>query len=326
MTDRLLRKAAAEVARMQEKMGEGVCVAGPTAVLAECVQRESLGVRTRSAMAERGRGSCGCRYTARLMYAIGLLDEDPWTNLEMIGEVATVHNVLFPYEGTPGYQNSLGSMLVNYGLTPNYSFSPELKEVLQELRTTGRVDFEGMKISSQIQPGVNFVQLVYGPRSGADLWGHPFHSFVVYAYGDQALVLTSWYSGDESVVPMRSISTPLPLLQTLLNDPGAPDYGWYYQELFGVEQEEGMGKGVGQLQAVVLPEVYGRLSMAAWERAEADRVERARAERAQSASKMRRGRKYTVQGKRGGWKGLTRRQRRKVGTRKRKVGTRKRKV
>jgi len=57
---RLLQKAAAEVAKMQEDMGEGMCVMGPTAVLAECVQREPVGWRSRGTATERGRGSCGC--------------------------------------------------------------------------------------------------------------------------------------------------------------------------------------------------------------------------------------------------------------------------
>lgn len=298
MTTRLLQKAAAEVAKMQEGMGEGACVVGPTAVLAECVQREPVGWRSRGAAAERGRGSCGCRYTARLMYSIGLLNEDPWSNPEMIGEVAAVHDVLFPPEGSSGHGRSLGSMLVNYGLVSSYSFSPELREAQRELRTTGRVNTEGIEISSQLQPGVSLVQLVYGPRAHPDLRGQPFHSFVVYADtdGDRALVITSWYSGDQTiVVPMRSISTHLSLLQNLLNDPGAPEHGHYFRELFGVEQEEGMGSGVGQLQAVVLPEAYGRAAMAAWERAEWERAARAR-----SASKMRRGFKHTRRNRKGG--------------------------
>ena len=320
MTARLLQKAATEVAKMQEGMGEGACVVGPTAVLAECVQREPVGFRSRGAAAERGRGSCGCRYTARLMYSIGLLNEDPWSNPEMIGEVAAVHDVLFPTEGAPGYRHSLGSMLVNYGLTPTYSFSPELREAQRELRTTGRVNTDGIEISSQLQPGVCLVQLVYGPRSHADLRGQTFHSFVVYANsdGDRALVVTSWYSGEQTiVVPMRSISTPLPLLQNLLDDPGAPEHGRYYRELFGVEQEDGMGSGVGQLQAVVLPEAYGRAAMAERERAERERAERERAARARSASKMRRERKHTRRGRRGGKR--RKGSRRKVGTRKSKV-------
>jgi len=312
-TARLLQKAAAKVANMQEEMGEGACVVGTAAVLAECVQREPVGRRSRGAAIERGRGSCGCRYTARLMYTIGLLDEDPWSNPEIIGEVASVHDVLFPTEGAPGYYRSLGSMLVNYGLTPNYSFSPELRKVQRELRTTGRVNTEGMEISSKIQPGVNLVQLVYGPRSGADFRGQPFHSFMVYANGsDRAIVITSWYSGDgTAAIPMRSISTHLPLLQNLLDDPGAPEHGRYYRELFGVEQEEGMGQGVGRLQALVLPEAYGRVAMAAWEQAERERTARAR-----SVSKMRRERKHTRRGKKGGRrKESTRRRRGKVGTR-----------
>jgi len=263
--------------------------------------------------AERGRGSCGCRYTARLIYTIGLLDKDPWTNPEMIGEVAAMHDVLFSPEGSPGYHLNLGTMLVSYGLTPSYSFSPELREVRQELRDTGRVNIDGMEISSRIQPGVNFVQLVYGPLASADIRGQPYHSFVVYAANgnDQALVVSSWYSGDQIVVvPMLSTSTPLPLLQNLLDDPGAPEHGHYFRELFGVEQEEGMGQGVGQLQAVVLPEGYGRRVMAEWERAEQELAARAR--RARSASKMRREGKYTRRGpKGGGWKrrGLTQRRR-----------------
>lgn len=309
-TARLLQKAASEVAKMQERMGVDACVVGPTAVLAECVQREPVGWRIRGTASERGRGSCGCRYTARLMYTIGLVDKDPWSNPEMIGKVAAVHNVLFPAEGGLGYRRSLGAMLVGYGLTPNYSFSPELREVQQELRTTGRVNTEGMEISSQIQPGVSLVQLVYGPHSGADLQGQPFHSFVVYADGsDQAHVITSWYSGDgTAAIPMRSILTPLLLLQNLLDDPAAPEHAQYYRELFEVEQEEGMG--VGWLQAVVLPEAYGRVAMAAWEQAEREREARAR-----SASKMRREWKHTRRGKKRGGrkgkrgKGLTRRRR-----------------
>jgi len=296
-TARLLQKAAAEVAKMQEGMGVDACVVGPTAVLAECVQREPVGWRSRRTAAERGRGSCGCRYTARMIYTIGLLDEDPWSNPEMIGEVAAVHNVLFPAEGRLGYHRSLGAMLVGYGLTPSYSFTPELREVQDELRITGRVNTEGMEISSQIQPGISLVQLVYGPHSGDDIRGQPFHSFVVYADGsDRALVVTSWYSGDgTAAIPMRSILTPLPLLQNLLDDPGAPEHARYYRELFGVEQEEGVGQGVGQLQAVVLPEAYGRVAMAAWEQGERERAARAR-----SASKMRRERKHTRREKKGG--------------------------
>jgi len=301
---RLLQKAAAEIAKMQEDMGEGMCVMGPTAVLAECVQREPVGWRSRGTATERGRGSCGCRYTARLMYAVGLLGEDPWSNPEMIGEVAVVHDVLFPYEGSPGYRHSVGAALVSYGLTPSYSLSPELRDIQRELRTTGRVNTDGVEISSQIQPGINLVQLVYGSAAPADIRGQPYHSFVVHAHGDQALVVTSWYSGDQSVVvPMRSILTPLPLLQNLLNNPGAPEHGRYFRELFGVEQEEGMGRGVDQLQAVVLPEVYGRRMMAEWEQAERERAVRAR-----SASKMRIERKHTRRGHRGGGqKVLTRR-------------------
>lgn len=314
MIARLLQKAVTEVARMQEGIGVDACVVGPTAVLAECVQREPVGFRSRGAAAERGRGSCGCRYTARLMYVIGVLNEDPWSDPKMINKVAAIHDVLFPPEGSPGYRHSLGSMLVSYGLTPSYSFSPQLREAQRELSTTGRVNIEGMEIGSQIQPGVSLVQLVYGPRSQPDLRGQPFHSFVVYADadGDRALVITSWYSGDQtSVVPMRMISTHFPLLQNLLDDPGAPEHGRYYRELFGVEQEEGMGMGVGQLQAVVLPEAYGRLAMAEWERVEREHVERAR--RARPVSKMRRGPKHTRRGRKGGSRKrreLTRRRRR----------------
>lgn len=250
----LLLTAAERVRTMQEEMLRGECPMAASAAMGECVMGEPVAHRRRSQVTDRAFGSCGCRYTARWMYSVGILNEDPWSAPEFAGQVRKISDGIFPRDGSTFLRKLTDSGLIIYGSTP-----PTDARHIRELRETGVTTMDGWVLGDELTPGLSLVQLVYRRNSRDSIQGELLHTFVIYVAKEQSLLFSAWYSEGEAAVPMQVTQVDTELLRAFMRAPCAEGNAEIFERLFGSDL---LPDWVGNCQAVAIPAGYAEAVLA----------------------------------------------------------------